>query len=210
MKTVLLTAFEPYGTWKTNASELCLRSIEKTPIDGLIITTRLYPVDFAKVPDLIAQDLEEDYDFVIHLGQAPGRNKVCLERVAINVGEEPERPEDDPLTLCEDGALAYCSSLPLVQWAREARQEELPVQVSHHAGTYLCNATLYWTHYFIKKRGLKAQSCFVHLPLCEEHFAEVKTEHFTMSGSLMLDCLIWILTRLTSGTQKHSRSSPVG
>jgi pyroglutamyl-peptidase len=37
--------------------------------------------------------------------------------------------------------------------------------VSYHAGTYLCNATFYWSHYLAERLAIKTQSAFVHVPL---------------------------------------------
>jgi pyroglutamyl-peptidase len=55
--------------------------------------------------------------------------------------------------------------LPLVDWSAKLRLRGIPAQVSYHAGTYLCNALLYWTHYFAERDGLPTQATFLHVPL---------------------------------------------
>jgi pyroglutamyl-peptidase len=67
--------------------------------------------------------------------------------------------------LVEDGPVAYRSQLPLAVWAQKLRQAGIPAQVSYHAGTFLCNATLYLSHYLAEQQGLHTRSAFVHLPL---------------------------------------------
>src|ERR1700749_2502012 len=86
MTRVLVTAFEPYDRWKTNASWLALVHLTQDLPSEPAITTRLYPVDFAVVRRKLSEDLEGNYDYAIHLGQAPGSGRIQLESVGINVG----------------------------------------------------------------------------------------------------------------------------
>jgi pyroglutamyl-peptidase len=109
--------------------------------------------------------LEADYDLVLHLGQAPGAAHIRLEAVGLNIGGTPDQLPEDFKTLAADGPVAYRSGLPLAEWAAELRDLGFPCQVSYNAGAYLCNATLYWSHYLAERRGLKTQATFIHLPL---------------------------------------------
>jgi pyroglutamyl-peptidase len=67
--------------------------------------------------------------------------------------------------LADDGPMAYRSPLALADWAIKLREAGIPAQVSYHAGTYLCNATLYWTCYLTERLSIKTQAAFIHLPL---------------------------------------------
>ncbi len=196
MSRVLITAFEPYDRWKTNSSWLTLVQLMERLPDEPAITTRLYPVDFAQVKDRLAKDLTQNYDYAIHLGQAPGSSRVQLEAIAINVGGSSQQSPDEYLSLSEDGPVAYRSSLPLAHWADKLRRAGIPAQVSYHAGTYLCNATLYWTSYLVERMSLKTQSAFVHLPLdvsqaiIEPHgIAALPTEYTVSALRLILEDL---------------------
>ena len=165
MPTVLLTAFEPYDRWKSNASELALAELARDLPREPAVTTRLYPVDFAIVKQQLGADLAANYDYAIHLGQAPRSSHVLIEAIGINVGgSSRERPEEF-LPLCEDGPVAYRSPLPVSRWAAKLRAAGIPAQVSYHAGTYLCNAALYWSCDFAVRMSLKTQAAFIHLPL---------------------------------------------
>ncbi len=165
MPTVLITAFEPYDRWKTNSSWLALVQFTHDAIGEMAVTTRLYPVDFAQVKQKLAKDLAANYDFAIHLGQAPGSSRIQLEAIGLNIGGSSQQSPDQYLPLSDDGPTAYRSALPLGHWAVMLRQAGIPAQVSFHAGTYLCNATLYWTHYLAERMALKTQAAFLHLPL---------------------------------------------
>jgi pyroglutamyl-peptidase len=167
MQRILITAFGPYGPFPVNASQLCLAAIASQSWN-MPPQFRLYPVDFAAVRQMLAADLAEGYDLAIHLGQAPGARGVQLEAVALNVGGAPEDPPERYHALEEDGPVAYRTPLPLDRLAGGLRAAGIPAQVSYHAGTYLCNAVYYWSHYLAAQRGLGTLPLFVHLPLVPE------------------------------------------
>jgi pyroglutamyl-peptidase len=163
MPTVFLTAFEPYGHWTTNASCLALDELSHDMPSTLQITTRLLPVHFEVVKMRLAEELKADFDYALHLGQAPGSAQVQLEAIGLNVACDDDSSIDR--RLCDDGPVAYRSSLPLFEWAERIRLAGTPAEVSFHAGTFLCNAALYLTHYYAERMRLKTQAAFIHVPL---------------------------------------------
>jgi pyroglutamyl-peptidase len=165
MAKVLITAFEPYDRWTSNASWLCLVELTRDLPAGHVLTTRRYPVDFALARSRLEGDLAAGYDFAIHMGQAPGSPQIRLEAVALNVGHDPADKNGRMRTLAEDGPTAYRSDLPLDDWAAALRAGGIPAAVSYHAGTYLCNAMLYWSRYLAERLSQRTRPVFVHLPL---------------------------------------------
>jgi len=165
MTRVLITAFKPYDRWPTNASWLALVELTRERPATPEIVTRLYTVDFDHVREQLACDLDANYDFALHVGQAPGSTRVQLEAIGINVGGHSRQLPDDFVPLAPEGPTAYRSSLPLSRMAHRLREANIPAQVSYHAGTYLCNATLYLSHHIIAQQKLKTRAAFVHLPL---------------------------------------------
>ena len=83
MPRVLLTAFEPYDRWKSNASWLALVQLTQHLPDEPQITTRLYPVDFAEMKERLAADLSANFDYALHVGQAPGSSRIQLEAIGL-------------------------------------------------------------------------------------------------------------------------------
>jgi pyroglutamyl-peptidase len=164
MPTVLLTAYEPYEGWPTNASWSALVELTRDLPSMPRITTRLYPVDFELMREQLAQDLQANYDYALHLGQAPGSARIQLEAIGVNVACH-QRGQLAPPPIMADGPMAYRSSLPLADWCTKLRNAGIPAEVSFHAGTYLCNAALYLTHYFSERMGLNTRATFLHLPL---------------------------------------------
>ncbi len=171
MPRILLTAYGPYDQWSENASWHALRELMLDTPSGLEITTRLYPVDFVKLLPRLESDLQEGFDVVLHLGQAPGSGRIELETVGINLGMERGSGPGEAFPLAPDGPAAYQSTLPLGDWAALLQSEGIPAAVSFHAGTYLCNAALYLTHYLSERDGLvgtegqRTAATFLHLPL---------------------------------------------
>jgi pyroglutamyl-peptidase len=196
MPKILLTAYEPYDVWKENASWLALVELTKNMPADLDVTTRRYPVDFTEVKQRLAEDLADQYDFAVHLGQAPGSSVVQLEQIGINVGGQSSQQRHQHRPLSSDGPVAYRSTLPLEDWVPVLRDAGIPTVLSFHAGTFLCNATLYWTHYLAQRNGWQTQAAFVHLPLatnqvaCEQHaIASMPIEMSAQAVRLILEQL---------------------
>jgi pyroglutamyl-peptidase len=199
MASVLITAFEPYDRWNANSSWLALVQLTQNLPREPAVTTRLYPVDFAAVKEKLADDLAANYDFALHLGQAPGSTRIQLESIAVNVGGSSRQSPEQFLPLVEGGPVAYRSSLPLGQWAARLRGEGVPAQISYHAGTYLCNATLYFSCYLSERLGLQTQSAFVHLPLDVTQSAQQAQDLAALDAATSAAALRIILAELAQG-----------
>jgi pyroglutamyl-peptidase len=202
MTRVLLTAFGPYDDWPDNASWLALVRLTQDMPTGLAITTRRYPVDFTTLKKLLSQDLEAVYDVVLATGQAPGSSQVRLEQFGLNIGGHNGQLAEDFQPLADDGPAAYRSTLPLAEWARKIRAAGVPAQVSHNAGTFLCNATLYWAHYWSEKKNLATQAAFVHLPLDHSQIVARAKDLPAMPTELATRALRVILEDLATAPQE--------
>jgi pyroglutamyl-peptidase len=162
---VLVTAFEPYGPWQTNSSWLTLVELTRDLPSQPSITTRLYPVDFDRVRGRVEGDLAHGYDYLVFTGQAPGRPRIELETVALNLACQNPEQQQAARPLISDGPLAYATELPAERICQRMRQAGIPAAVSRDAGTYLCNAVLYFALHQVATLGLASRAIFVHLPL---------------------------------------------
>lgn len=165
MPRILVTAYGPYDDWPQNASWLALQELTRALPADCPVTTRLYPVDFSIVKARLADDLREEYDVALHLGQAPGLASIALEAIGLNVARQRGQRAEEAVPLMADGPTAYCSKLPLGEWVAMLRAAGIPAEVSHHAGAYLCNGALYLSHYFAERTGSRMAATFLHLPL---------------------------------------------
>jgi pyroglutamyl-peptidase len=196
MPTILLTAYGPYDNWRTNTSQLVLEQLAAALHSPHAVTPRVYPVDFRSIHELIRADLAADFDFAIHMGQAPGYAAVTLEALGINVAVERGQSPDTGSPLVPGGAEAYRAQPPLADWAESLRNRGIPAAVSHHAGTYLCNAALYLSRYETERRRLKTQSAFLHLPMATELVATMDSKLPSLPLETLTAAVQIILERL--------------
>ncbi len=195
MSRVLMTAFEPFGPWTSNAS--CQAIVELTrdlPASSELVT-RLYPVDFQVVRQKIAEDLTDEFDCAILLGQSAQASGIEFERFAINNGADPERG-CLPFKLEEHGPVAFRTDLPLESWAEEVQRQGLPAKVSNYAGDYCCNAAFYWCSNVIRERQLKTQCTFIHIPPTPQQIAENGNQGPSMESTSVARALRLVLEQL--------------
>jgi pyroglutamyl-peptidase len=197
MASILITAFEPYDQWVENSSWLALMDFTKNIETSHKVTTRLYPVNFEEVRRRLQKDLDANHDYVLHLGQAPGLGAIRLEAIGVNVGGSSKDPPERHRKLVNDGPVAYHSKLPLVDWVEQLREAGVPASVSFHAGTLLCNATLYMTHYLVEKMSLQTRATFVHLPLATRQVANRNKEMASLPVATSANALHLIVGAIT-------------
>jgi pyroglutamyl-peptidase len=196
MPSVLLTAFEPYDRWPENASWLALVELTRELPPNQNIVTRRYPVDFEAARRRLEDDLAANFDYVLHLGQAPGISRIHLESIGVNIGGHSSNPPDEFQPLVVGGPPAYQSVLPLAHWSSQIRALGIPCQVSYHAGTYLCNALLYLTHHIANERRLRTRCTFIHLPLAPLQVLSERQDWPTLPSSQCAQAVTCILDEL--------------
>jgi pyroglutamyl-peptidase len=203
---VLLTAFEPYDEWSQNSSWLALVELLKDRPTSLELVTRRYPVDLKAVRGKLPQDLSTGFDAVLHLGQSPGATSLKLEAIALNVAGCMEKSGEVLKPIVEQGPLAYSSQMPLARWAQLLRESAIPASVSYHAGTFLCNATMYLTHHFYNRHDRQTPVGFIHLPLVTEQVANSPTALPSLSTQTLAQGLRLLLEDLAASAATPMRS----
>lgn len=172
MKKLLLTGYEPFLKFKTNPTQSAVESLDGKVIGDYIITGKVYPVAFGEINELIEQDIETvEPDAVVSLGLASGISSIHLERIAINTidGREDNtgfKPNGEKIH--ENGADGIFSTLPLKRLEAALLRDNIPVNISNSAGTYLCNNLMYSELYYLKEKNLNIPAGFVHVPPSHE------------------------------------------
>ncbi len=189
MTRVLLTAFEPYDRWPENSSWLTLTDLTRWYDGSADLITRRYPVDLGEMSKRLRKDLQDDFDLAIHLGQSPGSTLIKLEAVGLNV-----RSDGSPLI--DEAPAAYRSPLPLDRCSRSLISAGIPSEVSHHAGTYLCNAALFLSQHYSQSFGLRTRSAFVHIPLAPAQAAQDSGRLASMSTPMAAAAIALIIDQL--------------
>lgn len=168
---ILVTGFKPFLGESINPSAVLLDWLKVEFANE--VDTLLLPVSFQDAPKYLDEHLTgQDYDLILLLGQAGGRSKVSLERVALN-WIESEHPDEEGY-LPQQGAIfpdentALLTSLPLSDWKNQLAAGGLPVEVSLSAGGYVCNYLYYSTLRRQQLQGSKQNVCFIHVPYLPE------------------------------------------
>ncbi|MBG6244290.1 pyroglutamyl-peptidase I [Candidatus Symbiopectobacterium sp. 'North America'] len=176
MKTVLVTAFEPFDGEAINPSWEAVKVLQGREIAG----ARVMTCQLACVFDLALQQLnaalaEHQPDCVLAVGQAGGRAEITVERVAININDacipdnHGKQPIDTPVIA--GGPDAYFSTLPIKLMVNALREQGIPASVSHTAGTFVCNHVMYGLLHALALRPGAASGGFVHIPYAPQQAA---------------------------------------
>jgi pyroglutamyl-peptidase len=170
----LVTGSAPFAGLPSNPAELVLPFIDGMTIDGITIVTRVTPVSYAKLPTLLPQ-LVDEYrpTFILALGLALGAPVLRVEKMGINAchfaipDNEGARPVGGT-AIDERGPSARFATWDAEAVAEEILAEGIPAFTSFHAGTHLCNLTLYTYLAALEARGLRTPCGFLHLPYLPE------------------------------------------
>ncbi len=172
--SILVTGYEPNNEF-LNASELVVLSMQQSPpneIAGLrsALNYSILPGDTDALAGRLAELVELHRPRIcLFVGQAPGRNQLTFERLAVNLRDfrKPDRkgnlPKGKPIV--QDGPVGYYSTLPDQEKLVELLNTEgLPTAVSNNGGTHLCNQILYLGLHLAATRQPELLAGFVHIP----------------------------------------------
>jgi pyroglutamyl-peptidase len=171
-EVVLVTGFEPFGGEKVNPSWQVCTQLE-AEIAGMRVETVRVPCEFRRSIEVVADAIERHHpQVVLCLGQAGGRTRLGVERVAINVDDAriPDNAGAQPLDeiIAPNGPPAYFATVPVKAMAAAMRAAGAPTEVSNSAGTYICNHVMYGVLHYIAASGHRARAGFIHVPYSEE------------------------------------------
>ena len=190
-RTLLVTGFEPFGGLATNPSLEVAKALDGRAVGDAVVRGAVLPVHHAgTVPEVLRLLDELDPAAIVHLGLAPGRARIALERVAVNVMDYDTadnagyRARGEPCAT--GGPAAYFATLPLDAILAALLAEGIPAYVSNTAGTYLCNQTMYGTLHALAQRGHHVRAGFIHLPLLPAMVAASGLEQPSMDAGLMV------------------------
>ncbi|MEO7741824.1 MAG: pyroglutamyl-peptidase I [Usitatibacter sp.] len=187
---VLVTGFEPFGGEKLNPSwEIC-RQLSQTLIDGMVVEACMVPCEFHRSIEVVAAAIGRHHPkLVICLGQAGGRSRLGVERVAINVDDARAadnggaQPVDEPIVA--DGPPAYFASVPIKAMAVAMRAAGAPAEVSNSAGTYVCNHLMYGVLHYLAAGGNRTRAGFIHVPYCEAQVLDKREAPFMAMATMV-------------------------
>lgn len=150
MTTVLVTGFGPFGEHADNPSAAAveLLAAQWAAPPGVRLVTAVLPVSFARAVDELRALVDRHRPaVVVGLGLAAGRERIGLERVAVNLVDaripdvDGAEPVDVPVLPGEPAA--RLTTLPVKAILAALQDAAVPAELSLSAGTYVCNAVMY-------------------------------------------------------------------
>lgn len=166
--TLLVTGFGPFGDVGDNPSARAVEQLADrwTPPGDARLVTEILPVSFnratARVRELIDQHRPA---VVLGVGLAAGRQRLGLERVAVNLADaripdvDGAQPVDHEVRPGEP--TARLATLPVKACLQALHAAGLPAELSLTAGSYVCNAVMYAA---IAAAPASTRAGFLHIP----------------------------------------------
>ena len=169
MKTVLVTAFLPFGGEKINPSQKVLEMLPDE-ICGLKAEKLLLPVEFVGALILAFEKYDTvKPDVVVMLGQAGGRSQITPETTAKNVmnARFPDAVGFMPAgeKISADGKSVLYSTLPVDKMVKAINDVGVAAAKSDDAGAYVCNCLFYG---MLDHADENVPTGFIHVPYIRE------------------------------------------
>ena len=188
---ILISGFEPFGNHIHNVSMALVQALPDYLGDQIVLYKVVLPVDDVQGPRRLLKAIDQyQPDAVLCFGLTPNRQKINLERVAINL-KDYRIPDNSGVQIIDqpiitDGPAAYFSTLPIRKMLRSLTAADIPARISLSAGAYLCNQVFYAMMHQIKQNNWPIRAGFIHLP----SFEESKSPSEDQCSSVNLDTCI--------------------
>lgn len=188
-RCVLVTGFTPFGGERTNPSWQIVKALPDR-IGGYQIEKRRVPTEFSKAIDFTTSAIDKlRPEIVLCFGQAGGRSRMSVERIAINVNDAriPDNAGQQMIDrpIIADGAAAYFSTVPIKAMVAAMIKARVPAEVSNTAGTFVCNHLIYGVLHHIAASEMDTRAGFIHVPYLESQVLD-KADTPSMSLELMI------------------------
>ena len=173
--TLLLTGFEPFDGEAVNPSWAVAQALHGQVIGGALVVAVQLPCVFATALAALQAALAAHHPrWVLALGLAGNRSAISVERVAVNLIDAhiADNAGAQPVDLPVDaiGPAAYFTGLPAKAIVARLQQAGLAAELSHSAGSFVCNQVFYGLMHALTARP-GAVAGFIHLPPLPEQAA---------------------------------------
>lgn len=166
---ILLTGFEPFGGNATNVSSEVASTFSPHSIEGSEIVVTQLPVSFKRVGKILSQLIElHRPDIILMLGQAGNREKISIERIAVNLMDSKMGDNDgycpNEQSVVTGAENAFFSNMPLKKIVENWHNTGIEAIISNSAGLYVCNCAFYNAIHLAHQKELDCKIGFIHLP----------------------------------------------
>ncbi len=187
-KRVLVAGFDAFDKLDANPSQTIVETLGtsiKLPgrKDEVLLDTLVLPTCCSKAWGKLKRKMDankNEYSAVILTGVAAKREKISLERFALNIRDYRIKDNGGHQYLDElieeDAPDALKTSFPLAAMSKALLKSGVVCEVSNHAGTFICNEVYYKALFYQEKLKQPAQVLFVHLPLPKMYAKQYKAQ----------------------------------
>lgn len=203
LPTLLLTGFEPFDGEAVNPSWAVASALDGAVVGGARVVAVRLPCVFATALPALQAALDAHHPrWVLALGLAGSRSAVSVERVAVNLVDAriPDnagaQPVDEPVVA--DGPAAYFTGLPAKALVARLQQAGLAAELSHSAGSFVCNQVFYGLMHALAARP-EVVAGFIHLPPLPEQAARHPAAR-PMALADQVQALRWVADSVVAGT----------
>ncbi len=165
--SIVVTGFDVYGSEVGNPTGKIALELNGMVIGNYIVHGLRLPVSYTSV----RRAVEMIYNYfnpsiILSLGLSPTRPIPAVERIALNY-VDARIPDADGIILrgeriVSDGPLALETNVNVKSLVKYLIDQGIPITISYHAGTYLCN----YLYYLLLYKGLSRNTkvLFIHVP----------------------------------------------
>lgn len=147
--TVLVTAFEPFGSKETNVTEEMLAYLpEESPTQNATIIKEVLPVVYEESGDLLRQSIQEHQpDIVISLGESSFKGELRIDTLAENIVRSPTKDNKGNMYKGRPTVLGGAETLPNLlaseELVKDLTSQGFNVFIKDTPTTYVCNHLFY-------------------------------------------------------------------
>ena len=170
---LLLTGFGTFGAVLVNPTQALMEAWQPATLSDAECRTALLEVDYELAERQFNAAVEAlQPQVVLAFGVAPGRAKICVERVAVNLDCSAAADNAGRIrqgeVIAATGPPAYWARTPSERILTALQAEGLPARYSGSAGGYLCNHVFYLGCHRAATSAPGFRMGFLHVPLLAE------------------------------------------
>ncbi len=168
---ILLTGFNPFSDFGANPTQLIMESIAENPdrFHDIVIRTITLDTSYDAGEKRFREEILDFHpDGIISFGLNFKIDHIALERIAVNLDDAEVADNSEVLRrgepIAKDGPVGYMATNPIEKMRAALSGEDIPVEVSNHAGAFLCNHIFFCGSHIVAEHGLDTTMGFVHVP----------------------------------------------
>jgi len=209
---ILVTGFDTFGKLAFNPTEMIVAQLASGPRTafGEELYCHVLPTAYdTAAENIIALMRESRPSLVLGLGVSTRRDKICLERFALNLDDAAIEDNAGCIRRGDEivvgGPEALKTNVDIVAVFNRLADAGIPAEISNHAGTFVCNHVYYRVLQRLEKELPHVRCLFVHVPMPAVDSATSKASSKTpWSMADLLRATHWILAELVRQRVENS------